>query len=218
MPFENCYLDISVGARGSALSQKQIWEVHRELTHYHPHVHFHPTWVTTYGDQDRVTSLRLLEKTDFFTREIDLRQLQGEFRIAIHSAKDLPDLLASGLQLIALTQGVDPSDVLVYNHDPLPQGAVIGTSSLRREEMMRAWRPDFRCVDIRGTIEERLSQLDVGNFDGIVMAEAALIRLGLIHRRRIKLEGAPAPLQGKLAVVALETDTTMKELFSCIAT
>jgi hydroxymethylbilane synthase len=212
MPSENCSLNITVGARGSNLSKAQMWEVHRELIRYHPHVTFHPTWVTTQGDHDKKTSLRHLEKTDFFTREIDERQLQGEFRIAIHSAKDLPDPLMKGLCIVAVTQGVDSGDVVVYN-EALPQGAVIATSSQRREEMVRAWRKDFRFVDVRGTIEERLKQLDEGHFDGLVMAEAALIRLGLTHRCRLRLEGETAPLQGKLAIVALEEDQAMRELF-----
>ncbi len=218
MPSENSSLDIFVGARGSPLSQAQVWEVHRELIQVHPHVRFHPIWVTTRGDQDKTTSLRLLDKTDFFTREVDQRQLRGEFRIAIHSAKDLPDPLAAGLKVIALTQGVDSSDVLVYNQDPLPQTAVIGTSSLRREEILLTLNPHFQCVDIRGTIEERLALLDAGKVDGVVMAEAALIRLGLTHRKRKKLPGETAAFQGQLAIVALETDIVMRDLLTCLDT
>lgn len=209
MPSES-YL-IKVGARGSSLSRAQIWEVHREVIVKSPGVEFCPIWVVTVGDKDKKTSLRNLEKTDFFTREIDERQLAGEFRIAIHSAKDLPDPLAKGLKIVALTKGVDPSDVLVYNE--LPHNAVIATSSERREEMVRNWRPGCRFVDVRGTIEERLQKLDEGQFDGLVMAEAALIRLGLTHRKRIKLGGETAPMQGRLAVVAREGDMEMEELF-----
>lgn len=218
MPSENSFLETLVGARSSPLSRAQVGEVQHELLQHHPHIQFHLIGVITRGDQDKTTSLRLLDKTDFFTREVDQRQLNGEFRIAIHSAKDLPDPLPPGLQLIALTQGVDPSDALVYNQDPLPETAVIGTSSLRREERLLALNPHFRCVDIRGTIEERLALLDTGTVDGVVMAEAALIRLGLTHRKRIYLPGETAPLQGKLAIVALETDQEMKELFRCLDT
>lgn len=212
MPSKNFSLE--VGARGSKLAQAQVWEVHRELIQYHPNIEFNPHWITTTGDEDKKTSLRDLDKTDFFTREIDQMQLQGRFRISIHSAKDLPEPLAPGLKIVALTKGVDPSDVLVYNK--LPENAVIGTSSYRREQNLLQWRSDLRCVDIRGTIQERLTLLDAGELDGVVMAEAALIRLGLTHRKRIVLEGETAPLQGKLAVIALESDHEMEELFSCI--
>jgi hydroxymethylbilane synthase len=209
-------LSIKVGARASKLSQAQVWEVHRELAHYHPDIEFVPEWVTTTGDKDQNTSLRTMGKTDFFTKEVDALQLDGKIRISIHSAKDLPEPLAEGLQLVALTRGVDPSDSLVYNTDPLPHGAKIGTSSLRREQNLMQWRPDFKCVDIRGNIQQRLSLLDEGEIDGIVMAEAALIRLGLTHRKRIPLDGEAAPLQGQLAVIARSEDKEMAELFSCI--
>src|ERR1700675_2982078 len=116
MPSAN-FSEITVGARGSQLSQMQVWEVHRELLQHHPNIQFKPTWITTMGDKDKQTSLRDLDKTDFFTREVDQLQLQREFRISIHSAKDLPEPLAPGLKIIALTKGVDPTDVLVYNQD-----------------------------------------------------------------------------------------------------
>lgn len=213
MSFSN---KITVGARSSRLSQAQVWEVLRELKLFHPKMEFEPIWVTTYGDQDQKTSLRDLEKTDFFTREIDQLQLQGKIRISIHSAKDLPDPLTPGLKVIALTKGVDPSDVIVYNQETLPLGAVVGTSSLRREQNLKEWRPDIQCRDIRGNIDERLAQLDEGKYDGIVVAEAALIRLGLTYRRRMPIIGEVAPLQGKLAVIALQSDNEMQELFRCI--
>ena len=138
--------EITVGARGSKLSQAQVWEVHRELLQHHPHVQFKPSWITTTGDKDKQTSLRDLDKTDFFTREVDQLQLKGEFRISIHSAKDLPDPLASGLKIIALTKGVDPSDVLVYNNE-LPDNAIIATSSYRREQNLKEWKQGLRFVD-----------------------------------------------------------------------
>jgi len=214
MPSEN-FSKITVGARGSKLSRAQVWEVHRELLTHHPHIQFQPTWIETTGDKDKKTSLRTLDKTDFFTREVDQMQLQGHFRISVHSAKDLPEPLASGLKIVALTEGVDPSDVLVYNQQ-LPQNALIATSSHRREQNLRAWREDFRFTDIRGTIEERLAILDSGQIDGVVIAEAALIRLDLTHRRRMPIPGEAAPLQGRLAVIALESDLAMEQLFSCI--
>jgi hydroxymethylbilane synthase len=214
MPSANSF-EITVGARGSQLSQAQVWEVHREILKHHPHIQFKPTWVTTMGDKDKKTSLRDLDKTDFFTREVDQLQLKGEFRISIHSAKDLPEPLPSGLKIVALTKGVDPSDVLVFNNE-LPDNALIATSSHRRGQNLQEWKPGCRCVDIRGTIPERLAILDSGEVDGVVIAEAALIRLGLTNRRRIPIPGETAALQGRLAIIALSTDTEMEQLFRCI--
>jgi hydroxymethylbilane synthase len=211
---------ISIGARNSLLSRAQVEEVLAELRVVHPEVDFQPVWVETTGDKDLLTSLRTLEKTDFFTREIDALQLAGGCRLSIHSAKDLPDPLPKGLVLAALTKGVDPSDTLVIHRgatlETLPLKATIGTSSCRRENNVRKVLPDCICVDIRGTIPARLQLLDERVVDGVVMAEAALIRLRLTHRTRIPLPGEAAPLQGQLAVLACEGDQEMFHLFQAI--
>ena len=213
-------LVLSVGARGSALSRVQVREVLEELNQMYPSVQFDPIWVQTVGDRDLKVSLRDLEKTDFFTREVDQLLLSGGCRIAIHSAKDLPDPLPRGLALIALTRGIDPSDVLAFRFGEdlsvLPLKAKIGTSSVRREGQVRLLRSDLVCVDIRGTIEARLAQLDEGLVDGLVVAEAALIRLGLHTRPRLVLPGPSAPLQGQLAILSREEDVEMRQLFSCL--
>ena len=209
--------NLSVGARSSLLSKAQLKEVEEELRVFHPQVEFVPSWLETTGDLDLKTSLRTLGKTDFFTREIDQMQLSGRCRISIHSAKDLPEPLTPGLVLVALTKGVDSSDCLVCNGE-LRKGARIGASCERRDLMVKALRADLVCADIRGTIDRRLALLDAGEYDGVVMAEAALIRLGLTHRQRIPLPGETAPLQGQLAVLAREGDLEMAELFSCIDT
>lgn len=213
---------IEVGARGSPLSRVQIEEVLNEVRAFHPDVDFQPIYVQTTGDNDLKTSLRTLDKTDFFTKEIDALQLSGGCRISIHSAKDLPEPLPKGLVLAALTQGVDPSDVLVLREgaslETLPLGAKIGTSSVRREKNIVGLRSDLVCVDIRGTIGARLQLLSQGVVDGLVMAEAALIRLELTHLNRIRLPGEGAPLQGQLAVLAREDDEEMLKLFAPIDT
>ncbi|MFZ0565838.1 MAG: hydroxymethylbilane synthase [Chlamydiales bacterium] len=211
---------ISVAARNSALSKAQVKEVLNELTLFHPSLTFETIYVRTMGDQDKKKSLRLLDKTDFFTREIDQMQQNGLCRIAIHSAKDLPDPLPRGLVLAALTKGVDPSDSLVLEEKKtlatLPYGARIATSSDRREASVRKLRDDFHFVDIRGTIEERLAKLDNREIEGLVVAQAALIRLNLTHLNYITLPGQTAPLQGQLAVIARENDKEMLELFRCL--
>jgi hydroxymethylbilane synthase len=213
-------LSIHVGARSSKLSKIQVSEVFFTLFPFYPLISFSPIWVESSGDKDKKTSLRTLGKTDFFTKEIDEMLLQKKCRIAIHSAKDLPDPLPKGLQLIALTKGLDSSDCLVLRKnetlDTLAPKAKIGTSCIRREQMIKSLREDLECVDIRGTIEERLTKLNEKQIDGVVMAEAAIIRLCLLHLNRIPLKGETAPLQGQLAVLAREEDDEMKEIFSTI--
>lgn len=215
-------LSIKVAARSSNLSRAQLEEVEREIQGYFPQICFEPRWTKTHGDGDLTTSLRLLDKTDFFTREVDHLVLSGNCRIAIHSAKDLPQRLPVGLSLIAITRGVDGSDALVLGKNAcladLPIGARIGTSSLRREKAIKALREDLQCVDVRGTIEMRLSLLDSGKLEGLVVAEAALIRLGETKRNRLILAGKSAPLQGQLAVVARIEDQEMERLFAPIDT
>ncbi len=195
---------IIVAARDSKLSRRQVEEALAGID-------YEPMWVKTTGDHDLKTSLRTLDKTDFFTREIDQLLQRGKCRIAVHSAKDLPDPLASGLVLAALTKGIDPSDVLVFNS--LPPNAKVGSSSPRRDAMIKHYRSDLQIVDIRGPIDARLEMIDQGKLDGVVIAEAALIRLNLTHRNRIRLEGEPAPLQGKLAIIARQDDLEILDFF-----
>lgn len=211
-------LKIRVAARNSPLSQAQVQEVLEELRQKGKAVEFEVVLCETLGDKDKITSLRTLEKTNFFTFEIDQMILNGECRLAIHSAKDLPEPLPRGLQILFLTQGLDPSDSLVMQPgmtlENLPPGAKIAASSFRREERIRQLRSDLRFVDIRGTIGERLEKLERGEVDGVVIAEAALIRLKLTSLNRLRLEGETVPLQGRLALVAREGDVELLQLFS----
>ena len=213
-------LGITVGARSSMLSQAQVKEVYEEIKLYHPFIEFHPIFLETTGDRDLNLSLRTMDKTDFFTKEIDALQLSGGCRLSIHSAKDLPDPLPQGLRIVALTRGVDSSDAFVLrekeNIEDLPLNARVGTSSVRREKAVKSLRSDLICVDIRGSIDRRLSLLDNCDIDALVMAEAALIRLQLTHRHRIKLSSETAALQGQLAILSRIDDQEMQKLFACI--
>jgi hydroxymethylbilane synthase len=205
--------EIIVGARASPLSQAQVEEVASVL----PQVSFHPLFVESTGDLDQKTSLRTLDKTDFFTKEIDAMLLSGACRIAIHSAKDLPEPLPQGLTMVALTRGVDPSDSLVIQENSsLKKNPLIATSSLKRESAVSAILPQARFCDIRGTIGKRLEKLSSGEIDGVVIAEAALIRLKLTHLNRIKLPGVSTPYQGQLAILARTGDQEMVDLFASL--
>jgi hydroxymethylbilane synthase len=207
------FLEITVGARNSALSKAQFEEFAAELKQEHPEIILRPIYIETMGDLDKITSLRTLDKTDFFTREIDQMQLRGECRLSVHSAKDLPEPLTKGLVLAKLTKGIDPSDALVLReHERLPQDGLVATSSVRREENVRQLFPHVHFTDIRGTIEERLAKLTNHEVDGVVIAEAALIRLKLTHLNRIRLPGKTTPLQGKLAILARADDQEILSL------
>lgn len=216
--FKRCSINslsqpIKTGARSSPLSRAQVTEIQTQVPFL-----LDPVWVETIGDLDKTTSLRQLEKTDFFSRELDQLLLAGEIRLAIHSAKDLPEPLPKGLCLAAMTHGLDPRDCLVFRETfaALLPGAWIATSSLRREEAVRELRSDFRFKDLRGTIQERLDKLQTGEADGVVIAEAALIRLQLTHLPRVYLPGPVPAGQGKLALVCHESDKELIERLACI--
>ena len=160
---------------------------------------------TAYGDRHKEVSLMdegLAQ--DFFTRELDEALLEGRADIAVHSAKDLPNPLPDGIELLALTEGKDPSDSLVARDGltlaTLPAGSKVGTSSAQRKEELLKVRPDLVVVPIRGTIEERIAQVDSGAVDALIVATCALDRLGLSHRATERLPFKTHPLQGKLAV------------------
>lgn len=181
-----------VGARSSPLSRAQVEEIRKEFG-----LDFEVIYVESTGDLDQKTSLRTLDKSDFFTKELDQMLLDGTIDLAIHSAKDLPDPLPKGLKIAALSRGLDSRDSLVIKNEPVES---VATCSVRREDAVREIYPNARFVDLRGTIEERLKK----EVDAVVVAEAALIRLKLTHLKRIFLPGETVPLQGKIAIVSRE--------------
>jgi hydroxymethylbilane synthase len=190
-------------------------EVLLELQEFWPGINFSPQWIETQGDKNKTLSLRDLDKTDFFTRELDELLLNSQVRLTIHSAKDLPEPLPVGLMVAALTIGLDPKDALVFK-DALRPNCLVGTSSERREAAVRALYPEARFIDVRGTIGERLALLERGEVDTVVIAEAALLRLRLQHLRRLYLPGETAPGQGQLAIVCRSDDEEMQTLFRCL--
>jgi len=211
---------IKIASRNSPLAIAQVDEVLKEINIHHPSVQFDSIFIETVGDKDQQTSLRTLAKTDFFTKEIDEQLSNGNCRIGIHSAKDLPDPIPEGLIIVAITKGVDSSDSLVLNPGKtpfnLPINSLIATSSERREDAVRKIIPHACFTDIRGNVNQRLKMLEEGKIDGLVVAEAALIRLGLTNLNRFKLPDQTTPLQGQLAIVARQDDVEMDELFSAI--
>lgn len=192
-----------IAARSSPLSRAQVAEWIDLAIRHLPTLACEVLWVETRGDLDRTTSLRSIENSSFFTDTIDHMVIAKEVDLGIHSAKDLPLPLMPPLVLAAVTQSLDPRDSLVLRpNETLCHGSCIATSSVRREAIVRDLFPSLalRFRDLRGTIHERLHLLETHDADGVVVAEAALIRLQL-NPPRLYLPGLTAPLQGCLAAV-----------------
>ncbi|MDM0104796.1 hydroxymethylbilane synthase [Variovorax sp. J22R24] len=163
--------------------------------------------MTTRGDQILDRSLSKVGGKGLFVKELELALEEGRADIAVHSLKDVPMDLPEGFALACVLEREDPRDALVSPHhaslDDLPQGAVVGTSSLRRVVLLRALRPDLRIEPLRGNLDTRLRKLDEGQYDAIVLAAAGLKRLGLESRIRQTFEPdilLPAAGQGALGI------------------
>lgn len=212
-----------VGTRTSPLALKQVDEVIGYLKEFCSDIKIEIVGINTYGDRDKITPISDVEGTDFFTREIEEALLEGEVDFAVHSAKDLPERIAEGLTIVAITESIDPYDALVSKENlkisELKQGAKIGASSQRRKTQLKKYRPDFQIADIRGNIQERLAKLDSNGLDAIIVASCALVRLGLEHRitQRIPFEILkPHPLQGSLAIEVKEDNQELKDLLKVL--
>lgn len=197
---------LRIGTRGSRLALAQANEVAERLRAAGAEAELVP--IVTAGD--RGASPRRDDPAGIkglFVAEI-VRSLQaGEIDLAVHSAKDLPSADPEGVVVAAVPERADPLDVLVTRDaGELPGGAVVGTSSLRRQAQLRRSRPDLRVEDLRGNVDTRLQKLAEGRVDGLLLAAAGLHRLGVEpeHARPVPLEDmVPAPGQGALAVQAL---------------
>lgn len=213
-------MQIVIGARTSRLAKVQVSEVLLELKQFFPQVTFVEKFVKTKGDKDLKTPLTDLNKTDFFTYEIDQMVLNQECDVGIHSAKDLPEPLHKDLEIAAITKGVCSKDCLVFREgeslSTLPKKPVIGSCSLRRRDVIKRLVKDCVFKDIRGDILQRLELLENRVVDGLVMAHAAIVRLNL-NCHKMFLEGETAPLQGQLAVVCRKNDMKMKQIFECVS-
>src|SRR4051812_30816465 len=163
--------------------------------------------MTTRGDQILDRSLSKVGGKGLFVKELEVALEEGRADLAVHSLKDVPMDLPEGFALACVMEREDPRDAFVSNRyaslADLPQGAVVGTSSLRRVVLLRALRPDLRIEPLRGNLDTRLRKLDDGQYDGIILAAAGLKRLGLESRIRTAFEPEtmlPAAGQGALGI------------------
>lgn len=208
-----------LGSRGSKLAQWQADYVASQLTRIVPNLNVEVKVIKTKGDKILDVALSRIGDKGLFTREIEKELLSGSIDMAIHSMKDLPSQLAPGLCLAAVLERENPGDVLIsrqgYKFNDLPQGAVIGTSSLRRISQIRALRPDIILVDMRGNVETRIKKMYEQELDAIVLAYAGVKRLGLEDKISDYLPHdlmLPAVGQGAIAVEVRAGDSTNLEL------
>jgi len=163
--------------------------------------------MTTRGDQVLDRTLAKVGGKGLFVKELETALEAGEAQLAVHSLKDVPMVLPPGFALVAVLEREDPRDAFVSNRyaslDELPDGALVGTSSLRRVAQLLDLRPDLRVAPLRGNLDTRLRKLDEGGYDAIVLAAAGLMRLGLADRIRARFEVermTPAAGQGALGL------------------
>jgi hydroxymethylbilane synthase len=199
---------LRLATRGSALALAQTRLAADALRSASPGLTVEVVEVSTRGDQDRSTPLRVLGGEGVFVGAVRDAVIEGRADIAVHSLKDVPTAAVEGLTIAAMLERGDPRDVFLGRHGArladLPAGARVGTSASRRVAILRALRPDLLAVDIRGNVETRISKLRAGEYDGIILAAAGLDRLGRLEEATQAFEARaflPSPGQG---VIALE--------------
>jgi len=212
--------ELRLGTRGSLLARTQSGHVKSALEKGSG-VSVRLEVVRTTGDRYQDRPLPEIGAKGLFTQELDRALLGGDVDLAVHSLKDLPTELPPGLTLAAVPERVDPRDVVVGPRgrvttlEGLPRGARLGTGSLRRQALARAFRDDLEVEGIRGNLDTRIRKVDDGRYDAIVVAAAGIIRLGLEERIGDWLERTswlPSPGQGALAVVARNDDREVLEI------
>jgi hydroxymethylbilane synthase len=216
---------IRIGTRGSALALAQASETRARLMTAHglPESAFHIEVISTSGDRIQDRPLSEAGGKGLFTKEIEEALLEGRVDIAVHSSKDMPTWIPEGLTLAAFLEREDPRDAFIGREakrlTDLPHGAVVGSSSLRRQALIRRVRPDLQVVMFRGNVPTRLRKLDGGAVEGTLLANAGLKRLALAHRITELLpldEFPPAPGQGAICIETRAGDARTAELLAPI--
>ena len=220
-------MKIVVGTRGSKLALTQSnWVIDR-LKECRPDIEFELKIVKTKGDKIQDVALDKIGDKGLFVKEIEELLLENKIDIAIHSMKDMPSALPSGLKFSYIPKREDPRDAIVlkagYNNiDDLPLGATIGSGSKRRKYQLLQYRPDLNIVPIRGNVETRINKIEKENLDGTILAMAGLNRLDLAKNIKYTVQPIPmdillpAPAQGALAIEIREKDDNIEDIIACI--
>lgn len=198
---------IRVGARGSTLSRIQVEKVIKIFEKRGIKCEFIP--IKTSGDIDKKTPLYKMREKGAFVKAIENAIYENEIDIAVHSAKDVPTEIPEGLEIACYLKREFPSDVIVCNYkniEEIPEGAKVGTGSIRRQFFLKSKRPDFNFLPLRGNIETRVKKWEKGEFEAIIMTEVAIKRLGLNLPYIIlaPYEFPPAPGQGAICIEVLK--------------
>jgi len=210
---------LRIATRKSPLALWQSEHVAAQLRAAHSGLVVEMVPMSTRGDEVLDRSLAAIGGKGLFLKELELAMLRGDADCAVHSLKDVPMELEPGFAIAAILRRADYADAFVSNDyadiEQLPEGARVGTSSLRRQAQLRAMRPDLQLRDLRGNVNTRLGRLDAGEYDAIVLACAGLQRLGFDQRIRQRLQAPlwlPAPAQGAIAVETRQDDTAIAGL------
>lgn len=214
-------MEYRIGTRGSKLALTQAEYVCGRLTEAFPEDTFEIQVIKTKGDVILDKPLHEIGDKGVFVKEIEEKLLAGEIQIAVHSMKDMPSSPAPGLMFTKAWKREDPRDVLILREkkslQELPQGAVIGTGSKRREFQLKRLRPDLRVVGIRGNVDTRIRKMEEEKLDGILLAAAGLRRLGMEDRITQYLEPEEmisAPAQGILALEICEGEQKLLKMLN----
>ena len=216
---------LRIGTRGSPLALWQAHEVRRALMAAldAPEAAFQVVVIKVLGDQVLDRALKDIGGKGLFTREIEEALLAGSIDIAVHSMKDMPTLQPAGLLLDCYLPRADVRDAFVSPHHAgivdLPQGATVGSSSLRRRAQLRLRRPDLNLVEFRGNLQTRMRKLDEGVAVATFLAMAGLTRLGMAHVARGAIEPSemlPAVAQGAIGIERRSDDTRVAGLLATI--
>ncbi|MCL1050175.1 hydroxymethylbilane synthase [Shewanella abyssi] len=212
---------IRIATRKSPLAMWQAEFVKAELERIHAGLTVELLPMSTKGDIILDTPLAKVGGKGLFVKELEVAMLEDRADIAVHSMKDVPVDFPEGLGLEVICEREDPRDAFVSNDfasiNELPKGAVVGTSSLRRQCQIRAARPDLQIKDLRGNVGTRLAKLDAGNYDAIILAAAGLKRLKLEERITSFIsaeDSLPANGQGAVGIECRTADTRVKELLA----
>ena len=214
---------VRIATRKSPLAMWQAEHVRDRLLAAHPGIQVELLGMTTQGDKILDSPLAKVGGKGLFVKELEQGMLEGRADIAVHSMKDVPVEFPDGLHLHVICEREDPRDAFVSNNfkrfEDLPQGARVGTSSLRRQTQLKAIRPDLAIVDLRGNVNTRLRKLDEGEYDAIILAAAGLIRLGFEARIResISIEASlPAIGQGAIGIECRQGDQEIESLIDVL--
>ncbi len=214
---------IKIGSRDSALAMWQSKYVIDELTKVTSDYDFKIVPLKTKGDKILDVSLAKVGDKGLFTKELEAAMLDGTTDLAVHSMKDVPTNLVSGLIIGSILKREDPRDVLIspqgYTFATLPQGAKVGTSSLRRKAQIQNLRPDLKICDVRGNLNTRMRKMHEEGFDALVLAAAGVIRMGWAAEISEYLSfetSLPAVSQGAIGIECRENDTEILDLITKI--